>query len=144
MSFVPTKYLNFQQNIERNSSFEYENTKVSKLARSAWSHIHRFPQCQCFVGILSFIAPYNNTKELHWSYMYDDVTSILRPEKIYIFLRGSLASLARTYYVTCGESFFCWYICGALAPPPPPPPAYQKAGYATGGASCSFMVSNWL
>ena len=61
MSFVPTKYLKYQQNIERNSSFRnVKMRKFSKLARSARSHIHRFSQCYCFVSILSFTyTPYH-------------------------------------------------------------------------------------
>ena len=47
--------------------------------------------------------------------------------KAYMFLRRSLASLARAYKLHVYDFFLCRYIWG-LAPPPPP---YQKAGYAT-------------
>ena len=46
-----------------------------------------------------------------------------------MFLRRSLASLARAYKLHVYDFFLCRYIWG-LAPSPPPPP-YQKAGYAT-------------
>ena len=45
-----------------------------------------------------------------------------------MFLRRSLASLARAYKLHVYDFFLCRYIWG-LAPPPPPP--YQKASYAT-------------
>ena len=112
MSFVPTKYLNFQQNIERNSSFLIWKTKVSKLARIFKDFLI---QCQCFVGILSFyIAPYDK--------------QLLRPENIYISEGLTLASLARAYYVIMLHvvNLFPRYI---WAPPPLPIIPYQKAGY---------------
>ena len=45
------KYQKYQQNIEENSSFRTWKCKIFQ-ARSlhARSHIHRFSQCQCFVG----------------------------------------------------------------------------------------------
>ena len=42
-----TKYIKYRQNIEGNDSF--------KLARI----FIEFPQCYCFVGMLSFIVPYH-------------------------------------------------------------------------------------
>ena len=47
-----------------------------------------------------------------------------------MFLRRSLASLARAYKLLVYDLFFYVGTFGGLPPPPPPPP-YQKAGYAT-------------
>ena len=46
-----------------------------------------------------------------------------------MFLRRSLASLARAYKLLVYDFFFYVGTFGGLPPPPPPP--YQKAGYAT-------------
>ena len=46
-----------------------------------------------------------------------------------MFLRRSLASLARAYKLHVYDFFFRYT--------PPPPPPYQKAGYATVASFCS-------
>ena len=46
-----------------------------------------------------------------------------------MFLRRSLASLARAYKLLVYDFFYVGTFGGL--PPPPPPPPYQKAGYAT-------------
>ena len=69
------------------------------------SHIHRFSQC-CFLGIALIV------------WMYENVTSILRHEYIYIYVSEALARAfkwhIRDFFSSVG------YIWG-LAPPPPPP-----------------------
>ena len=60
-----------------------------------------------------------------------DVTSILRPEKC---ISEALARAYNSHVVNLFGLSVHWGGGGGQ---------YQKAGYATAGASCSFMVSNW-
>ena len=55
-----TKYIKYRQNIEGNDSFRLRKCEIflSSLAPLARIFIE-FPQCYCFVGILSFIVPYH-------------------------------------------------------------------------------------
>ena len=103
------------KNIEGNSSFRISKCKSCLSSLAPLAHIFiDFLNVSVLSVILSFIMPY------HWigcMYVHADVFWDL---KMYIFLRRSLASLARAYKLHIHDFFFfCRYIWGSCPPPPP-------------------------
>ena len=91
----------------------------SKLARSARSHIHGFfPMLVfCWYTVVYSAIPQVIKGNCNDCIMYADVFWDL---KLYMFLRRSLASLARAYKLHVHYFFVGTF--GGLAPPPPPIP----------------------
>ena len=105
MSFVPTKYPKYQQNIERNSSFWIWKCQNFLSSLTPLAHIYID-----FLKVLSvccrlYRITISNKRELYWLYVYANVKSSLRYEMIHVY----------------EALFFCRYNLGVLPPPPPIP-----------------------
>ena len=110
----------YQQNIEGNNSFRMWKCEefLSSLAPLARIYIDFLNVSVLLVCCCLYRHTTSNKRELHWLYMHTDVLWDL---KIYMFLRRSLASLARAY--SCLKKIMSVHL-GVLPPPPPIPKSW--------------------
>ena len=95
--FVPTKYLLYRQNIERNSSFRMWKCQkcLSSLASLARIYIHflNVSVLSVYCHLYNSIIIIKDKRKMHWlCYVYVCITYVIWDLKMNVFLRQSIWS----------------------------------------------------